>query len=171
MTKRTLVLMRHPQYDTESMHATEFGRVASRRTAEKLFQEEIHPDLILTTPEIRGQEGAQEAADVYNSYHVPLQGPCVVRELDEKGKAQAIIGVLQKMPDGLKTIFGVSHRGTIGDSMLALLAPADKMRAMEHNEFALDTSDAVVIEFEDAEHWADVQPDSASSYHLVHNAA
>lgn len=159
-----LVFMRHGHYDWQAP-----DNLSSRGVAEvlaavrKLKAVGIEPERIVSTPVSRGKETAKIVADRLGG---KLTGEIIFdSKLDETGNAK-FLRSLQEMPDGLRSIFAVSHAMTISEMVSVLLTKQVR------SEFFVDMDGlphggVAIIDVEGADRCADIKPNTATKYEIV----
>ena len=159
-----VVFMRHGHYDWQTPDNLSSRGVAEVLAAvQKLKAVGIEPERIVSTPVPRGKETAQIVADKLGG---KLTGEIIFDpKLDETGNAK-FLRSLQAMPDGVHSIFAVSHAMTISEMMSVLLTKEVR------SEFFLDMDGlphggVAIIDVEGADRCADIKPNTATKYEIV----
>lgn len=163
-----LVFMRHGHYpwlDSESLSAQ--GKAQALATARELKAKDIRPQRIVSTPVVRGKETADIVAGVFSDE--PVEGPIIDTKLNENAEAK-FLRSLRETPDSIRTIFAISHNGTIGEMLVALLTREAGMEMMLNNLHEIPHGGAVIVDL-DVDRWSEIKQNTASNYKLVPIAA
>lgn len=109
---KTLYIIRHAKSDWNDPSLSDFQRPLNKRgqknapfMGEMLAHNNIHPDLIVSSPAVRAKTTAQEIA-----HKVEYESKKIIYE-DElyMGGVDEIEGILKKIPDSTHTVFLIAH--------------------------------------------------------------